>query len=493
MGAGTRTFGPFVFDLGSMSLLRDGKAVTLGQRSLAVLASLVTSESAVTKAALMDAAWPGVTVEEGNLAVQIAALRKALGQRPDGQDWIVTVPRVGYRLLPDTAAHHGVAGLTLPTLTILPIQNLGGSDEERRIADGLGEDLRHALGRFRDFELVDRQAGGAGQTRGSYLIEGGVRRTDGQLRITVQLIDGKTGTHLWTDRLDHSDTDVLGAQDEVTYTVAGGAVAALQLAEIERAEQEANPSAYALYLRGVSRFKTLTPAGHAEGFDLIRRSLEIDPASARTLAHGAFLLGHNHRIGWPALTVDDRATVAAFVERAELGVTDDVRVLADCSASMLDITREYRRALELTRRACAINPYSMQAFRAFGVASIHCGDPDEAYKAFQHAFRRSPQGLLAPVSLTGLAHVCMIRGDYAEALDWAEKSLAISARYDATYWMLIAANAHLGRLDAARLHLAELRRRVPNETLDGIKAGQADYDPSRMAAILEGLRMAGMP
>jgi TolB-like protein/Tfp pilus assembly protein PilF len=477
-----------------MLLLRDGKVVALRQRSFTLLAALAAAPGAVVKAALMEAAWPDVTVEDGNLAVQIAALRKALGQRPDGEDWIVTVPRVGYRLLRDMGPHHELGGLTLPLLAILPFHNLGGSEDERHVADGLVQDLVNALGRFRDFELVDQKGGEQGrESRGRYVIEGGVRRTGGQLRITMQLVDGETGRHLWTDRLDHADDDILAAQDEVAYRVCGGAIAALQFVEIERAKLETIPSAYTLYLQGVSKFKMLTPAGHAEGFELIRRALEIDPRYARALSHGAFLLGNNHRMDWPAFTADDRATCATFIERAELGVSDDARVLAECSGAMLDMTREYRRALELSRRACAINPFSMQAFRHFGVASIHCGDLGEAYDAFQHAFRRSPQGLLAPVSLTGLAHVCIIRGDYEEALGWAEKSLAISARYDATYWMLIAANAHLGRLDAARNHLAELRKRVPNETVAVIKAGQPDYDPSRIAPILEGLCMAGMP
>src|SRR5262245_52503513 len=96
-------FGPFVFDAQRKTLLRDGSPLALGQRAMALLSALAASDGPLSKSALMDAAWPGTIVEENNLTVQIAALRKALGLRDDGTEWIVTVPRVGYRLLKTTS------------------------------------------------------------------------------------------------------------------------------------------------------------------------------------------------------------------------------------------------------------------------------------------------------------------------------------------------------------------------------------------------------
>ena len=94
-----RAFGPFVLDPERGALLRDGVALPLGQRALAVLAVLAERPGeAVPKSDLLARAWPGSFVEEGNLTVQIAALRKALGETVEGQSWIVTVPRLGYRL-----------------------------------------------------------------------------------------------------------------------------------------------------------------------------------------------------------------------------------------------------------------------------------------------------------------------------------------------------------------------------------------------------------
>ena len=76
---------------------------------------------------------------------------------------------------------------------------------------------------------------------------------------------------------------------------------------------------------------------------------------------------------------------------------------------------------------------------------------------------------------------------------WAGRSLALNTTFDCTYWMLVAANAHLGRMEEARRHLAELRRLAPEVTVASISAGQCAKDPGRIEPILAGLRLAGLP
>jgi DNA-binding winged helix-turn-helix (wHTH) protein/Tfp pilus assembly protein PilF len=92
------TFGRFRLDAGRQTLLEDGVPVAIGSRALLLLRALVEARGeVVTKAELMEAAWPGAVVEESNLTVQIAWLRKRLGCSSEGQAWIATFPRVGYR------------------------------------------------------------------------------------------------------------------------------------------------------------------------------------------------------------------------------------------------------------------------------------------------------------------------------------------------------------------------------------------------------------
>src|SRR6201982_146759 len=98
--AATHILGPFRLDAETDTLFRGGEPVSLGQRAVALLRVLVERRGIpVSKDALMEAAWAGLTVEESNLAVQIAALRRVLGEEPRGEGWIETLPRRGYRFV----------------------------------------------------------------------------------------------------------------------------------------------------------------------------------------------------------------------------------------------------------------------------------------------------------------------------------------------------------------------------------------------------------
>ncbi|TGS73664.1 adenylate cyclase, partial [Mesorhizobium sp. M3A.F.Ca.ET.175.01.1.1] len=86
-------FGPFVLNAETGTLLRKKIPIPVGYRALLLLEALVERPGEVlSKSELINAAWPGTAVEEGNLSVQIASLRKLLGPAPDGEDWIATVP-----------------------------------------------------------------------------------------------------------------------------------------------------------------------------------------------------------------------------------------------------------------------------------------------------------------------------------------------------------------------------------------------------------------
>ncbi|RUW87009.1 adenylate cyclase, partial [Mesorhizobium sp. M8A.F.Ca.ET.059.01.1.1] len=150
-------FGPFVLDAGAGTLLRNDVPVAIGHRGLKLLAALVArSGEILEKAELMDAAWPGTAVEEGNLTVQIAQLRKLLG--PPGiagegsGEWIATVPRVGYRFTAPVEHLNGAKRKPLPlpdkpSIAVLPFVNFGNDAGQDAFCDGLTEDLITDLSR----------------------------------------------------------------------------------------------------------------------------------------------------------------------------------------------------------------------------------------------------------------------------------------------------------------------------------------------------------
>ena len=241
-------FGPFVLDPARGVLLRDGKALAVGQRGVAVLQALLEAEGRVVgKAELMERVWPGTFVEESNLTVQVAALRKALGAGPDGQGWIATVPRVGYRLVRGgTEAAPGV-----PAVAVLPFDNLGGDPGQDWFADGVVEEIITALARFRSFAVVARNSSFAYRGRAVDVRRGGERRS-GCATCSRAACGGRASgcgslRSWWTARpagpsgrtaSTARSGDVFEFQDRITERVATLVEPAIEAAELARFRRE---------------------------------------------------------------------------------------------------------------------------------------------------------------------------------------------------------------------------------------------------------------
>ena len=505
MESRTPAFGPFVFDP-ARGLLRDGTAVPLGQRALSLIAALVEADGQpVSKADLREKAWPGTIVEEANLTVQVAALRKALGTAPDGSEWIVTVPRLGYRLprrlpMPD-------AGLPdRPALAVLPFDNPGGNAQQDWLADGVSTEIIGALARFHSFATVSRVSSFAYKGRAldvrqvarelgvRYVLEGSVRRAGDRLRILAQLVDGETGAHIWAEQFDGSATDVFDFQDRIPEAVATTVAPVIGSAELQRSRRERPGSlaAYDIYLRAHAHISAESQQDNTIAHRLLEEALAIEQDNPLILAHAAWVLEHRNAMGWPSIEPDDAERCVAHARRALGHGTGDPRVNTLCGMALLQTGKQYDWGLEVVRVAAAANPNDALAVSAAGIATMHCGDLDDALPLLHRAIRLCGAGVAARLPLTAMAHLENVRGNHGEALGWATRSLAVNASFDPTYWSLIAANAHLGRLDEARRALDDLRQLAPGVTIARIRAGQPAKHPERIEPVLEGLRIAGM-
>ena len=510
MVASRISFGKIEFDDIHGQLLCEGKPIAISQRASALLGALIKANGqAVSKTELMEKAWPHLIVEEGNLTVQIAALRKALGTDVDGNDWIVTVPRVGYRLLQqqsrvEAAIEHSV----LPSLAVLPFQNLSGDVEQDYFADGVVEDIITALSRFKSFAVIARNSTFVYKGRNvdvrqvaselavKYVLVGSIRRHGERLRITAQLVDGLTRSQLWAESFDGQRQDVFDFQDRITESVVAVVEPKIQQTEIERSRRErpGSPVGYDLYLEAMALQQPgVTPEKYLASTTLLAKVLKVEPNNPTYLASAAHTLNMPILKGWNAVTVESRQSIADYVERALAVAGDDANVLAVCANTLVQGLKQYGRGLELAGHAVFANPYNFYAVIVAGTANLHCGDIDAALQYYHRAIRLNPRDRSTSWAQAGIAHAQMIRGDYHAALHWVEKSLALNPHYSPAHWMLIAEHVHLGNIVEAQRFLAEFRQREPAVTIASIQTGQPAKDPSRMAAILEGLRLAGLP
>jgi TolB-like protein len=210
-------FGPFRLDISAEVLFRGAEPLPVGRRAVGVLRALLEHPAApVLKDALMQAAWPGLVVEENNLTVQIAALRRVLGQEPGGERWIETLPRRGYRFAGPVARSdepvvatpaRSDPALSLPdkpSIAVLPFQNLNDAPDHDYFAEGMVEEIVTALSRLKWLFVIDRNSTAAYKRTVSvrqiaheigvrYMLVGSVRRAGVRVRIASQLIDALSG------------------------------------------------------------------------------------------------------------------------------------------------------------------------------------------------------------------------------------------------------------------------------------------------------------
>ena len=501
------SWGPFVFDRAAGTLSREGKPVAVGTRGAPLLSALIDADgAAVGKDALLERAWPGLAIEEGNLTVQIANLRKAMGPRSDGQDWIVTVPRVGYRLLKDLSEPNSAS--VLPSLAVLPFENLSGDRTQDYFADGIVEDLITALSRFKSFAVAARNSSFVYKGRAvdarqigrelgvEYVLTGSVRRASGRVRVSAQLSDTENGAQLWAESFNGEVGDVFDMQDRVVENVVAIVEPRVMRAEVERSRRKRpeNLDAYDLYLQAMPDVYSMRPDRNARAIHLLGQAVKLDPgfAPAAAMAGIAYLARHTMQLAG-ANPDEDVQHAVGYARMALASGSDDATVLGNAGFLILQLGLGYDEGFALLRRAVEENPNNAGVLTNIGIACLLAGDLAESEAYLRRAIRLNPNEFDTHWQLTGIAHIRMAEGRYEEALEVAKRSLGVNAGYDATYWMIIAANAYLGRMADAQEAVRRLQQISPHVTLARIRRGQRSLDPHRIDVLIEGMRLAGLP
>src|SRR5215468_4528627 len=351
-------FGPFRLDAKAEMLFRGSEPVALGRRAVTLLRVLLErAGTPVAKDALVEAAWSGLAVEESNLSVQIAALRRAFADEPGGDCWIETLPTRGYRFVGPAVATSEIgpvpvgssdaaAALLLadrPSVAVLPFANLCGDPQQDYFSDGITEDITTELSRFSELIVIGRNS--AFQYKGKavdlrqvgrelgarYILEGSARRSGDRIRIAAQLIDAMTGAHRWAERYDRELRDAFAVQDEVASAIVAILAAHVNRAETARAllKPPSAWEAYKNYLRGAEAFllhvTRRTKASLYDARHLLEQSLRIDPNYARAAA----MLARTHFFAYLEPLDGDYLSPAALdraLELAEAAVDLDARL-----------------------------------------------------------------------------------------------------------------------------------------------------------------------
>jgi len=356
-----------------------------------------------------------------------------------------------------------------PSIAVLPFANMSGDPEQEYFVDGMVEEIITALSRIRWLFVVARNSSftykgqaidvkQVGRELGvRYVLEGSVRKGGDRVRITGQLIDAVTGTHLWADRFDGSLVDIFELQDKVASSVAGVIEPALQAAETARsAGRPTNDlTAYDLYLRAYAMVLSSTRRS-PEALRLLEQAIERDPRYGPALAWAAFCC---YRLVIDGRSEDpeaDRLKGVDFSRRAlEVG-GDDPGILANAALALAYFGEDIGAMIALVDRALTLNPNFARGWYVSGVLRHWAGQPDIAIEHVEAALRLSPRARIGTSLIEiGAAHF------YARRFDEAASKLLLAIQDDPSfpspYRFLAACYAHMGRLDEAREIVKQLR------------------------------------
>jgi len=255
-----------------------------------------------------------------------------------------------YRIGPPGSSIYGApAGNTLttpatplplpdrPSLAVLPFQNMSGDPEQEYFTDGMVEEITTAIARLPWLFVIARNSSltykgkavdvkqVARELGVRYVLEGSVRKAANRVRITGQLIDAATGSHIWADRFDGTLDDIFELQDQVASNVIGAIEPRLRFAEIARARRKPTESldAYDLYLRALAEFYKVNFEGNKEALRLCQRALVLDDSYAPAAAMAASSWAARKYHDWVPVSDAEIAQAVALAKRAiELGKED---------------------------------------------------------------------------------------------------------------------------------------------------------------------------
>ncbi len=497
------SFGPFRIDRSGRGLTRDGVPLPVGGRAFDVLVVLAAAAGkTVSKEALLDQVWPGLTVEENNLQVHISALRKALGEA-----WIVTVPGRGYRLVVPAAAEPPPRDETLagkPSIAVLPFVNLSGNAEQEYFSDGVAEDIITELSRNRSLLVIARGSsftykGRAVDTRDvardlgcRYVLAGSVRRDGNRLRIGVQLIDAPSGDHVWAERYDRELTDVFKVQDHITASVVCAISPAINEAERKRAtwKPKAKLGAWDAYHRGMWH---VSRGGNDDldlGLEFFRQAVTLDPMFAEAHAILArYYLSEATSGRGPAL--DEAVALAESEARAALRL-DGANAGAHAALALIFNHRDDDvGALEQAERAIALDANDPTGYFVKGRILVHARRTAEARLALDTALCLDPRGETARAALHHLAISFYFDSDYVAAEAASNRVIRAYPDFPQAHVYLAASLGQLGRDNEARDVLRNAISAAP-DFFDFLTRGCPPwYRPEDYEHLRDGLRKAG--
>jgi TolB-like protein/tetratricopeptide (TPR) repeat protein len=335
-----------------------------------------------------------------------------------------------------------------PSIVVLPFVNMSKDPEQEYFSDGITEDITSDLSKISSLFVIARNSaftykGKAVKVQDvskemgvRYVLEGSVRKSDNQVRVTAQLVDATTGYHLWSERYDRPLRDIFGLQDEITQKIVTTLKLQLTLQEqgwIVRKHTD-NLEAYDSLLRGVEYFWRDTKEAVAQARQTYEKAVALDPQYAEAYAR----LGVTYYREWIWRWSADPRTLERALALAQQAVALDDALPAAHTLLSLVYARQQQseQALAEGERAIALDPNNADS-HAFQAEVLNvAGRPEEALRRVEQAMRFNPH--YPPYYLIQLGWAYNLTGRYVEVVATLKEALSRSpAHVGALFWLAL--------------------------------------------------------
>jgi len=329
-----------------------------------------------------------------------------------------------------------------------------------------------------------------------YVLEGSVRKGGRRVRITAQLIEADSGTHLWAERFDQGLADLLEMQDEIVARLAGQLGARLVEAEARHAERSPDPDSMDLYFQARALMNRGSTAAYLKSAEaLLERALELDPNNVDALAAKGWV---DIDLGAGFMTDEHAARLLSAEATAikALSLAPNHAWAHLVLGSFYNTVNRGAEAITEFEHALQLDRNLVYAHALIGMAKTALGRAEEAETHYLEALRLSPRDVAAHHWMSSAGTSKLHLGKHEEAVAWFRRAIDANRNFAFTHLSLAAALAHLGSIDQARAAAKAGLDLEPSFTISRFSAGARSDNPVYLAGrerIYQGMRRAGIP
>jgi adenylate cyclase len=397
---------------------------------------------------------------------------------------------------------------SLPSIAVLPLQNLGGDPADDYFADGIVEDIIVSLAGLRELFVISRASTikyrssnpdprEVGRSLGArYIVFGSVRRSERLVRVSIQACDSDTMETLWGDAVEVAPGELFDLQDHIVRKIVAGIAPNVRNSELRNAMRKRPESftAYDYALRGIQIINSLDKQTFLKAREFLNKAIAEDQHFAMPVAWAARWHSVYVGQGWSPNPNEDAASAVQLAARAIELDGQNALALATFGHVKSFLFHEYDGALIYLDRALAACPNHAVAWVLSSATLSYIGEAEQAVRRAEHGLRLSPfdQSLFSFYMFLNLAYYS--KGEFQESVKWGRMSLEENALYTANHRILIAGLVGLGQLEEAREVAARMIQIEPEFRL---KTYERTRQPFRQAQIkeryMQHLRSAGLP